>query len=132
MEPKPSMKVNDHLVSLKGKAYIGQPLAYDKDYHISGVFSCSGAKEHPNGDGTVDITYYLEPNEVTIQDEVGNSVKMKTKSKKSQAMRMQIIMWARDNMPEIQDDDEAYDLLMTKILDTLPNYLTFLKTKFTM
>lgn len=123
--------VNEHIISLKGKATIDRPLPYDKDFRFHGIISCSGAKETPRGDGTVDITYYAEPIEFTLEDELGK-IQLKKKSKKSQALRMGIIMWSRDNMPEIQDDDVAYELLMSKILDTLPNYLTFLKNKYTL
>lgn len=118
--------INEHLVQLRGKATIDRPLQSEKDYTIEGTFSVSETKYRPNGDGSDDVTYVLEPVIVFIKNEAGQSVVLKKKSSMSQAMRMAIIMWGRDNFPDM-DDDEFYEKVMGLLIDRVPNLLTMLR-----
>lgn len=124
-----SENVNEHILSFRGKAMVDSPLALDHDYRVVSTITCRRVATTPNDDGTVDVTYTVEPITSEITDSMGKVVVAKKKSRQSVAMRMLIMEWMRDNAPEIEDDEVAYETAMGWIMRELPNILNWLKKK---
>ena len=124
-----TQNINEHIISFRGKASIPGPLTLDHDYRVISTVNCRRITTSPTDDGAVDITYVVEPLVSEVKDELGKVFEAKKKSKQSVAMRFQIISWMRDNYPDIDNDDEAYETAMHWILRDLPQILTWLKKK---
>lgn len=112
------METNEYIIRYRGKASIERPLALDKEYLLESKVSVIKVEDSSNQDGTKNTTFVVEPTVSTIKNETGQKIEFKKKGKYSQALRYAIIMWARDNYPDI-DDDVAYDMVMKKLLDNL-------------
>lgn len=124
------MEINEHIVQFSGKASVEKPLELDHDYKLESTVTCRKISTTPNDNGSVDITYKVEPTITEIITELGETIKTSKKSKQSVAMRFQIMSWAKDNLPEIEDEEQAYVAVMTWIMNDLPNILTWLKKKY--
>lgn len=123
------MEINEHIIQFSGKASVEKPLELDHDYKLESTVTCRKISTTPNDNGTIDITYKVEPTITEIITELGETLKTSKKGKQSVAMRFQIISWMRDNFPDI-DDEEAYQMAMTWLMTDLPNILTWLKKKY--
>lgn len=120
---------NENIVQFRGKATIDRELQLEHDYDIHTTVSVRRVSVTPNDNGTTDTTYVVEPLVTEITSDKGETFRAKRKSKQSVAMRFLIQSWMRDNCPEIEDDDVAYETAMGWILDQLPQILTWLKKK---
>lgn len=119
-----NMEVNEFLIQFRGKAIIDRPLQFDRDYDITSRVSVAQVKEVSNGDGSTDKIYVVEPIVSEIKNDRGEAIQFKKKSKMSQALRMMVIGWMRDNRPEIEDDDKGYEIFMSRLLEKFDGLAT--------
>ena len=124
-----TMNVNEHIISFRGKASLSQPLTLDHDYSVLSTVTCRRVSSVPTDNGSIDITYTVEPLTSEITDELGKVVEAKKKSKQSVAMRFMIIPIMRDLLPD-NEDETNYEIAMGWIMKDLPNILTWLKKKY--
>lgn len=114
------MNVGEHIVRFSGKATIDRPLELEHDYDITSTMTCTKKDERPNGDGTMDVTFTLEPVITEITSEKGNRQTAKRKGSQSQVQRLDIIMELRDTYPDV-DEDAGYKHVMAYIIARTPS-----------
>src|SRR4030066_223607 len=97
---------DENVIKLVGTASIKEPLKMGRVYRVIAEAGCYKVEASDNENGTYDKIHKLKLITVEVED-AGRKIPTKAKGKMSQALRWQIIMWMRDNAPELELDDEA-------------------------
>lgn len=117
--------VNEHILSLSGKASLQEPLNMAQDYQITVEGEIRNITDTTRDDGTVDRLYRLKIATVHSLESKGHKVQVKDKSPLHAKIRARQWIWQNDNNSDI--DYQKFGQLLINHFDEIMNYLIELK-----
>lgn len=115
------MEINEHIVSLSGKASIADPLELGQDYRITFEGTVTSQTDVDNDDGTKNVINKLKPRLIESVEHGGKVLKIKDKSSTSQKNRAVHHFWQEEHQSGI-DYERAWEMIR-KYYDPIMTYL---------
>ena len=109
------MEINEHIISLKGKANIPKELEMGRSLTITMEGSVDNISESDNQDGTVDKIYRFRPLTAEIVSDNGEIMKSKPMTKWNQKLA-QVIWHEWKELNESITERDYYDKRMADIV----------------
>jgi hypothetical protein len=114
------MEVNEHILSISGKASTQEPLELGQDYRVTIEGTITSQTDVDNDNGTKNRINKLKPRLVEEIVHKGRVIKVKDKSSTSQKNRARHFIWQQEWLePDVKMDYDRAGELIRKYYDDI-------------
>ncbi len=114
-------EINEHILKLTGKVTLPKPLGLSKRYWVRVEGDVTESRDIDNQDGTFNREFKFEPQTVEVENDKGERIATKTKSKMHAQIRQAHWKWATDNMSDMEYEEFGRRLInkMEDVMEVL-------------